>query len=391
MQRYRRNIVTQGQARAIYWRRRLCCLVLLSLSLAVRGESAPLEDLERVQTQIRELQRALDEDGSMLASARTQASVLVEEIDQASKRQALLEAQLERKQLRIAELREQRADTAASLERQQALLARSALTRYALSRQPKLKLLLNQRDATVLSRNLAYYDYALRAYNGNYAETNKQFRTLHETEAALRLESNTLQRLRLETETHLQLLDSVHDEREKLLSAISVRLEQRATRLQVLVEDERRLLELIEQLGTLDQPSRPPVDFAELKGSLAWPTTGTMAQAPDGVLREGGVKWSGVLIETEAGAAVRAIASGTIVYADWFRNLGQLVIIDHGNGYMSLYGNNESLHHPAGEQVRTGDQIATVGRGEGVHAQGSYFELRADGAPLDPRQWCAQP
>lgn len=232
----------------------------------------------------------LDEDASMLASAQTQASALMEEIDQASKRQTQFEARLERKQRRISELREQRANNAAKLKRQQALLARSALTRYALSRQPKLKLLLNQRDATALSRNLAHYDYALRTYNGNYAETNKQFRTLNETEAALRLESNTLQRLRLETETHLRLLDSVRDERQKLLSAISVRLEQCAARLEVFVEDKRRLLELIEQLGTLDQLGRPAVDFAELKGSLAWPTTGTVARAPGGALHEGGAK-----------------------------------------------------------------------------------------------------
>ena len=135
----------------------------------------------------------------------------------------------------------------------------------------------------------------------------------------------------------------------------------------------------------------PPVSrvpFEGLKGELDWPTTGRIAMAPGSTMRDGGAKWSGVIIESPPGSEVTAIASGRVAFADWFRNLGLLVIVDHGDGYMSLYGHNETLYADVGDAVEAGQVVATVGDTGGRVTSGLYFEIRQDGTPQDPRLWC---
>jgi septal ring factor EnvC (AmiA/AmiB activator) len=130
--------------------------------------------------------------------------------------------------------------------------------------------------------------------------------------------------------------------------------------------------------------------FARLRGKLAWPAAGKLV-ARFGETRAGGLKWSGVLLAGEAGAPVRAIYRGRIVYADWLPGLGLLAIIDHGDGYMSLYGHNQQLYKAVGEQVEAGDTIAAIGDTGGRSRPELYFEIRKGGSPVDPRKWFNKP
>ena len=148
-------------------------------------------------------------------------------------------------------------------------------------------------------------------------------------------------------------------------------------------------LERAKKAGRVD-PNIYPVDtnsaFGQLRGKLAWPVSGHLV-ARFGDTRAGGVKWDGVLVATERGAPVKAVYQGRVIYADWLPGLGLLTIVDHGDGYMSLYGHNERLYKAVGERVAAGDAIASAGDSGGSSRPELYFEIRKGGKPVDPRPW----
>jgi septal ring factor EnvC (AmiA/AmiB activator) len=147
----------------------------------------------------------------------------------------------------------------------------------------------------------------------------------------------------------------------------------------------RRSLERIDKFPTDSKDA-----FAKLRGKLSWPVTGKLL-ASFGQTRAGGVKWDGVLVSGPQGATVRAVYHGRVVYADWLSGLGLLTIIDHGDGYLSLYGHSERLYKEVGERVTAGDTIATVGDSGGRSTPALYFEIRKAGRPIDPRPWFKSP
>jgi len=132
--------------------------------------------------------------------------------------------------------------------------------------------------------------------------------------------------------------------------------------------------------------SVPSIAFGELKGKLKWPVRGELVGRFGAPRAEGGAQWKGVFIRVASGD-VRAVAAGRVVYADWLRGFGNLVIIDHGDGYMTVYGNNEVLYKPAGSSVRAGDPIASIGASGGSEESGLYFEIRHHGQAQDPAKW----
>lgn len=383
------------------------CLSALGAALVIAfAPGAIAEDdaarLERLRAEMGTLRERLDTDRERLGAARERAFEIEKTMRDATSRQAGLEQRIAQKSDRIAELRALRDATSRQLGHARERALENAAARYALGFQPKLKVLLHQEDARKLSRHLAYYDYVIGTYRADAERTAARVETLARTEAALKLETNTLRRLRHETARHLESLERLRTEHESLAAAIARRMEDDSARFEQLEVDAERLAALLEELSVAAAPSapdEPPPDpsgaapaeappFDSLKGQLEWPAGGRVLKAPGLAMRDGGARWAGVLIETPSGTEVRAVAAGTVVFADWFRNLGQLVIVDHGNGYMSLYGNNAALYRQAGDPVAAGEVIASVGEGAGDLPQGLYFELRAGGDPLDPRRWC---
>ena len=161
----------------------------------------------------------------------------------------------------------------------------------------------------------------------------------------------------------------------------------------ILRAEEQRLAELVQRLGEL--MAGFPVDtdepFAASRGKLAWPVQGRVTGSFGQVLGAGPVRWNGVLLEAAAGTPVRAVHRGRIAFADWLQGLGLLIIVDHGGGYMSLYGHNEALLKESGDWVEPGEPIAQVGDTGGQARSGLYFEIRQNGEPVDPNRWIARP
>lgn len=263
---------------------------------------------------------------------------------------------------------------------------------YRTSRQSRIKLILNQDDPAQLGTMLAYYQYYARAQTGRISLLQSTLEDLEEMQRSIDLSLSQLAQLRTEQQAVLEELGRQRAQRQVLLAGLARQIGDEAARLKELERNRQDLEALLERLT--DVLADIPPDLGERvgvekqKGRLPMPLKGPVRH-PYGQGRSGGLSWQGWLIGAEAGAEVRAIAYGRVAFADWLRGYGLLIIIDHGQGYMSLYGHNESLLHEAGAWVEPGDAISIVGSNPG-NGQGLYFELRKSGRAIDPAAWLAR-
>ena len=337
--------------------------------------------IERVQEQVRRdaverdrLSRDLRESEESVSSARgALAKLRAERVERAAAR---------------AHLESDRRARQAALARTQDSLAAQIRAAYVIGRSEPLKLLLNQKDPAQAGRNFAYYGYFGRMRASQIHAINDNIAKIDELQAKIDAEDAELAKLELAQKTQVGQLEQARQRRGKVLASLEQESKSRSEALARLQRQQAALEKLLKDLNRALE--KFPVDandaFAKLRGELAWPVEGRLV-ARFGETRAGGVKWNGVLIAADRGTPVRAIYHGRVAYADWLPGLGLLMIIDHGNGYLSLYGHNERLYKAAGAQVRAGDTIAGVGDSGGRSQDELYFEIRRGGKPVDPRPW----
>jgi septal ring factor EnvC (AmiA/AmiB activator) len=292
---------------------------------------------------------------------------------------------------RRAELTAQKKQREADLSKEREALSGQLRAAYMIGRQEPLKLLLNQKDPERAGRMFVYYGYFGRARAEQIHEIEDNVQTLGQLDAQLEAEDGRLADLEKMQRTQLADLEGARQRRSVVLASLEAESHTRAESLERLRSQQAGLEKLLKELRQALE--KFPVDtndaFARLRGKLAWPVSGRVV-ARFGETRAGGVKWDGVLVATERGAPVRAVSQGRVIYADWLPGLGLLTIVDHGDGYMSLYGHNERLYKEVGEQVAAGDAIAAAGDSGGTTRPELYFEIRRAGHPVDPRPWFKQ-
>jgi septal ring factor EnvC (AmiA/AmiB activator) len=304
-----------------------------------------------------------------------------------------IDGELRTKHGQLDELRAQERRHRRALTAQRAVLARQIRASYLLGRQDYLKLLFNQQDPAALSRALTYHGYFSRARARRIADTRAELERIADVEHAIATRTRELEDLQHEQAQHRAELEDDRAARATLLAKLDGEISNTGKRLQRLRQDEEKLTQLVRELRealadipkTLDQ--RAP--FGVLKGRLPWPSAGTLRHRFGSLRGAGNLRWQGVWIAAKRGQDVRAIAHGRVAYADWLRGFGLLMIIDHGDGYMSLYGHNESLYKEVGDWVSAGEVIASVGATGGSAESGLYFEIRHNGQPQDPLAWCS--
>jgi septal ring factor EnvC (AmiA/AmiB activator) len=364
--------------------------VALSAALTfVPGGFASAKNLAEIKSQISALESSLADKKIEYDSARDAVLKIERQLHTARQENIQLRAQLATKMQHIEALRAQRSAMDDRREASIGAINSLLLARYKQSRHPKLKVILENTDLSALQRNLKYYDTLANAENERIREQSARASELEQVETALKLEATKLRRMRGQTEAQLNALNESFENRTRVAKSLASLLRDSKESLEQLRRDETELADLVEEVIEEATPQAvSPMPFGGLKGKLAWPTDGRIAKAPGTAMRDGGAKWSGVIIESSPGTDVAAVAAGRIAFADWFRNLGLLVIIDHGDGYMSLYGHNREVHKTAGDNVQTGDIVASVGDTGGRISAGLYFEIRENGTPQDPRLWC---
>ena len=279
----------------------------------------------------------------------------------------------------------------ADLARERDSLAGQLRAAYMIGREEPLKLLLNQKDPERAGRMFAYYGYFGRARAGQIHRIEDNVQSLAQLDTQLEAEDARLAELEKTQRAQLAELEQARTHRSVVLTSLEAESHTRAASLERLRVQQAGLEKLLKELRqALEKfPVEGNSEFARLHGRLAWPVNGRLV-ARFGETRAGGVKWDGVLVATERGAPVRVVSQGRIIYADWLPGLGLLAIVDHGDGYMSLYGHNERLYKAVGEQVAAGDEIASAGDSGGTTRPELYFEIRKGGRPVDPRPWFKQ-
>jgi murein hydrolase activator len=375
-------------------RRFLLSALIFPLVVVAADDPTPAKaeaELKAVRSQIDKVRAEMERD----AGKRDQLTRELEESEKnvGSARGALDKLRRERAvhTARRAELAAQRRTEEAALARDREALAGQLRAASMIGRQEPLKLLLNQRDPGQTGRVLVYYQYFGRARASQIAAIDAHLAELADLDSQLAAEEQRLLALEEQQRGEVVKLQTARERRGRALVSLEAESKSRAKELERLKDQQGGLEKLVRELRrALERIDKFPTDskdaFARLRGKLAWPVVGRLV-ASYGQTRAGGVKWDGVLLAGTQGAPVRAVYHGRVVYADWLSGLGLLTIIDHGDGYLSLYGHNERLYKEVGERVTAGDTIATMGDSGGRPRPELYFEIRKAGKPVDPRPW----
>jgi septal ring factor EnvC (AmiA/AmiB activator) len=282
-----------------------------------------------------------------------------------------------------------RASQQRSLEEDRRALAADVRAAWLLGRGEPLRLLFATRDPLEHDRLANWYGYLGRARARRILDIGEHVRRLDELDGELSQQQMRLASLSGAQQSQLQQLERARHERQRVLASlesVTHSREQSLVRLKVQQADLERLLSKLNRSLESSPPPDAASAFGRLRGRLDWPVNGHLTALLD-ERRAPGVRWDGLVVATERGAQVRAVSAGRIVYADWLPGLGLLAIVDHGQGYLSLYGHNERLFKGVGAGVAAGEVIAAAGDSGGRPSPELYFEIRHAGRPVDPRPW----
>lgn len=368
-------------------------IVLLPLSVGAQGDDDNLtrikeQELEEVRERISNLKQSMDRRARERDRITGELQAAEAEISEKRLNLKDLERQKRYVESQKADVEGKLATEQSRLDQEMSLLAAQVRAAYTSGGQDRLKMLLNQADPAALGRQLAWYRYLSDMRGANIDAVNAIIDELAGLRARVAEEDARLAQLAKARYAELTELNTAQEQRQALLATLKRRIAEEGSEIERLAEQERDLARLIAELTSIlsDYPISSEQPFSELEGKLTWPVAGRLMH-DFGQPRAGGVKWNGVVLAAPRGREVRAIYHGRVVFADWLAGLGLLVIVDHGEGFMTLYGYNETTLKTAGDWVAPGDVIATVGDSGGQQQSGLYFEIRKDTRPVNPRGW----
>jgi murein hydrolase activator len=364
---------------------------LLTLAQNREADVAQIKEreLQAVREKISELKQSMDRRANN--RDRITGELQVAEVLIAEKRIHLQELERQRQfsERKKAELEQRRVTQQAALAEESRLLRAQVQTAYMSGRQERIKLLLNQHDPASLGRLLTYYRYFSEYRGHNIEAVSSIIDELQVLERKASTEEQRLAGLARARYAELTELSAAQEDRQQLLASLRARIAEEGSQVDRLAAQERDLSRLIAELTSIlsDYPISSEEPFSRLKGKLTWPVAGRLSHDFGQPRAGGGLKWNGVVLSAPRGREIRAIYHGRVVFADWLAGMGLLVIVDHGEGYMSLYGYNETTMKIAGDWVAPGDVIATVGESGGQPQPALYFELRKGTRAVNPHRW----
>ncbi|QLC73431.1 murein hydrolase activator EnvC [Pseudomonas sp. LPB0260] len=405
---------------------RALALIVLSCLLipAFADDKADAQkQLEAARADVAELKKLLQQLQQEKSGVQQDLQKTETEMGQLEKQVKGLQQELQQGEEEIQRLDQEKKKLQGARLEQQRLIGIQARAAYQSGRQEYLKLLLNQQNPEKFSRTLTYYDYLSEARMEQLATFNETLRQLNNVEQDIASQQRQLQEHKSALDSRRAELAQARQERQQALAKLNQEFSARDRKLKARQQEQEQLARVLKTIeATLARQAReaeearqrprqdgpasasasasasgPMVSagatyggpFAQARGKLPWPVDGHLV-ARYGAPRGGDArtKWDGVLIGAAAGSQVRAVHGGRVVFADWLRGAGLLVILDHGNGYLSLYGHNQSLLKDPGDLVKAGEPIATVGTSGGQDTPALYFAIRQQGRPSDPAQWC---
>ncbi|MBL4765356.1 MAG: peptidoglycan DD-metalloendopeptidase family protein [Colwellia sp.] len=297
------------------------------------------------------------------------------------------EQQLKITTKKIAALSKEKQQLSAKKSRQERLLGQQLRSAYTTGQHDYLKLMLNQDDSKKIQRTLSYYQYLNKARMIEIDKFQSTITQLMQVTTQHQEQIAQLQALKINQQQQQQNLSKNKDKRSSTLASLSKKLLSNKQQLTKLKTEEANLTAALQKLTALIHAEVDLIGLSKLKRQLSWPVKGRLLRN-FGSRKQGYLKWKGVLLGAPIGRQVHTIHNGTILFADWLKGYGLLTVIDHGNGYMSLYAHNQTLLKSVGDRVETGEPIALVGQSGGQDQAGLYFEIRHQGKAVNPKLWC---
>ena len=378
--------------------RQLALSTLVSAALFTPWASAQQSSDEDYQAKLQQLQSAIEQLKTELSKVKSSRDALQNDLQSSEvdisdllKKIDRLKGELASQKKQLTQLNHRQDELQQAQRDQQKHIAQHVNAAYRLGQQSQIKLLLNQEKPETVARLGKYYEYFLDAradkidtYLDTIAELDAIKPKIEHRTRELQASQKSLR------QRHQQLL-SKQDERERALAKLSQSIQRKDDQLKQMAQDKQRLERLLEEVSAAIANLALPGDgqpFRQRRGKMNYPVKGKLLKRFGNNKAVGKLKWEGVLIGARAGAEVKAIHHGRVVFSDYLRGHGLLMIVDHGDGYMSLYAHNQSLLKETGDWVGSGDVLAKVGNTGGQTQAGLYFEIRHQGKPADPSRWC---
>jgi len=365
-------------------------LILLFLFASALQAQDKQKKLQQLRSQMQEIQSDLGEQQKRRRQQQQELMSAEKKIGRQSRELKKLERKLAAQKQRIRASKIQQGLNRNSLVSQRNTMEQQIHAAYAIGRQDRLKLLLNQQDPAVAGRLMIYHDYFNRSRVQLLDLVQDTLDKLQHAEKEMTAEQERMSKLQARKHKEKVALEQSRSKRKKLIAQINQKISSGGVRLKELKEDEKRLQNLLVQIqkqaSQQSQTNARKRPFKSRKGKMRWPANGKF-KARFGTKKRGGLKWDGVLISAAEGNDVKAVYHGKVVFSDWLRGFGLMLILDHGDGYMTLYGHNQSLAKQPGDLVSTNDVVAVLGDSGGQTEPGVYFAMRHKGKPIDPSKW----
>jgi septal ring factor EnvC (AmiA/AmiB activator) len=361
--------------------------MLCSVFFVSNAKAQERSDLESIQKQIKNKQAQISQQLEAAKKLQDNLKVVELQIAKSAKKLNKTEISLDKNQQQLSTLRKQQKAYLASLEQQKLVLAKQIRSAYMTGNYDFAKMLLNQQDAANFERTITYYQYLNKARKSQIDSFNLLVKDLQKVNAKLIDNQSELEQLKSKQLEQQHALKVNQTEREGTLIALQNAIESEEAKIAQLQMNEKNLLEALTRAQQqVDKQDITLSGLSALKGLLLMPAEGNLRKM-FGRFRQGQIKWKGVVINGTAGDSVVAIHHAKVLYSDWLRGFGLVTVLDHGDGFMSLYGHNQALLKQAGEAVQAGEAIALLGQSGGQSRPNLYFEIRHKGRPINPVSW----
>lgn len=370
-----------------------CNLLLPSLHAFAADKQDPAatqREIGQVKSEIDSLNKSIRVDQGKKATEQKAIGDLDREIAKTSTDVRQLQAQITSANEHLHALKQQQKDIEKSLAAQRAAITALVESGYRHGPQEPIKLMLNQQDPSTLTRLMKYQRFSHQARQEKLHAFDQSLADLERVKTDARGEVSKLATLKKGLDQQQASLSDKKKQRKLALAALDKKLSSQGSQLKTLEANKANLeavLKKIQQAMAKVATYQNPTPVLKQRGNLPWPVPGRVLRG-FGSTREGELTYEGVLLDAAEGTPVRSVHNGHVVFSDWLRGYGMLIIVDHGNGFLSLYGNNQSLARKPGDSIAAGDVLAYSGS-SGQNAQGAYFEIRKAGQPVNPQEWCS--
>lgn len=366
----------------------LCSLILLLTAPAIFAENT--SDTAQLTDQINSLKKNLTQDKTQKAKLTANLEATESAMGRLAESLRRMEQKIHSQTLLLQDLQQQKVVLNQQIDQQRIALAAHIRSLYLLGKESYSKMLLNQDNVNAIEKNLTYFSYIHQSRRKVIRDLENTFKALQDNEQQIQHQTHNLVQLSAELTAEQDQLLEEKKMRAALLLKMNAQIEAKTQRLHALEENKRQLQAIVNHLQKAvveESHETLGAGFNSLKQSLPWPTQGEIINHYGAPIEHSDLTWNGILIKADEGQSVYAVHSGKVIFANWLKGFGMLLIIDHADGYMTLYGRNQSIYRQVGDIVKSGDLVAAVGQSGGYDESGLYFELRRDGRPEDPERW----